>query len=246
MQQLEWLKPTWSLPAQVQAVSSTRLGGISQAPYAGFNLGDHVADDAQHVQANRAHLVTTLGLPAEPLWLQQVHSQVVIEADAWQPGIQADGCIARSPGQVCLVMTADCLPILLADTAGTLVAAVHAGWRGLCHGIIEQAITQMACSGELVAWIGPAIGAQHFEVDASVRSAFIHTDGLETVRVAFQPNRPGHWLADLVYLAKCRLHCMGVKAVFGGDWCTYAEQRRFYSYRREGQTGRMASLIWLQ
>ena len=246
MPQTEWLQPEWPRPVTVKAHSSTRLGGVSQAPYTGFNLGDHVEDNAAHVQANREQLMTDLALPGSPLWLQQVHSRVIVEANDWHAGVQADGCIARAPGQVCLVMTADCLPVLLANQAGTVVAAVHAGWRGLCDGILEQAVTQMACSDEITAWIGPAIGAGHFEVGDEVRSAFLQAQPSDSITSAFKPSRPGHWLTDLIHIAKYRLYCAGVRNIFGGHWCTYTDEQRFYSYRREGQTGRMASLIWLE
>ena len=239
-----FLWPDWPAPAQVHAVCTTRAGGVSQVPYASLNLGDHVGDAASAVAENRARLRNVLKLPAEPCWLQQVHGHCAVDAAAQTQFCQADAAYTDQPGVVCAVLTADCLPLLLCDRAGTRVAAVHAGWRGLAGGVIECALESFAASGsELMAWLGPAIGPQAFEVGDEVRAEFVAHDA--AAAVAFQPARAGHWYADLYTLARQRLAARAVSAVYGGDFCTYTDAARFYSYRRDGRTGRMASLIWL-
>ncbi len=242
---LDWIVPDWPAPPPVRAYTSTRLGGHSGGPYAGFNLGDHVGDDPAAVAANRRLLADELGLPAQPRWLRQVHGCAVLDAGAQGGECTADAVSAGSPGQVCAVLTADCLPVLLCDRAGTRVAAVHAGWRGLAAGVIEAAVERLGRPGsELLAWLGPAIGPGAFEVGPEVRAAFLQGD--PAAADAFVPTRPGHWLADIYRLSRLRLGALGVGLVSGGDYCTVSDPERFYSYRRDGVTGRMASLIWLE
>lgn len=237
---MDLILPDWPAPPNVHACASTRDGGVSLGPYASLNLGDHVGDDPAAVAENRARLRRALALPTEPLWLTQVHGIAVAEGQ----GGCADASVAFGPGTVCAVMTADCLPLLLCDRTGTRVAAVHAGWRGLLAGVIEAAVARLDVSGpELLAWLGPAIGPDAFEVGEEVRTAFVAED--VAAAAAFKPSPGGRWLADLYALARLRLARCGVSAVYGGDLCTYSDAARFYSFRRDGVTGRMASLIWL-
>lgn len=236
------LCPDWPAPANVRAVQTLRSGGCSPLPWDSFNLGDHVGDDPGRVAANRATLRALL--PAEPLWLTQVHGISVVDAGAASPAREADAAFARQPGKVCAVMTADCLPVLFCDRAGTIVAAAHAGWRGLASGVLEATVRAMAVRpGELLAWLGPAIGPQAFEVGDEVRAAFLAHDP-EAAR-AFVPHGVGKCLADIYLLARQRLQAAGVGSISGGDYCTVSDTDRFFSYRRDGVTGRQASLIWL-
>jgi len=236
------LVPAWPAPANVRTLQTLRSGGCSPAPWDSFNLGDHVGDDPRHVAANRAALRVLL--PGEPLWLTQVHGVAVIDAGSSPNSREADAAFARLPGRVCAVMTADCLPVLFCDRAGSVVAAAHAGWRGLVAGILEATISRMGVpSGELLAWLGPAIGPQRFEVGDEVRAAFLTHDA--AAESAFLPQQPGKWLADIYQLARQRLLAAGVGSISGGDCCTVSDASRFFSYRRNGVTGRMASLIWL-
>ena len=233
--------PDWPAPARVKSLMTTRAGGVSQAPWASLNLGDHVGDDPAHVAANRARLRQSL--PADPGWLRQVHSARVVELGR-DANLEADAAVARQPGQVCAVLTADCLPVLFCDRAGSVVAAAHAGWRGLADGVLEATVAAMQVAPEgILAWMGAAIGPQAFEVGDDVREAFVarHPEAA----AAFAPHAPGKWLADLYRLARVRLDHAGVHAIYGGGRCTYQEADSFYSYRRDGVTGRMASLIWL-
>lgn len=237
---MDMILPDWPAPPGVHACATTRDGGVSLGPYASLNLGDHVGDDPVAVAENRARLCRELALPAEPLWLTQVHGVTVTEGQ----GGCADASVAFGPGTICTVMTADCLPLLLCDRAGMRVAAVHAGWRGLLAGVIEAAVTRLGVPGtELLVWLGPAIGPDAFEVGEEVRAAFVAQD--ETAAAVFTPSPAGRWLADIYALARQRLARCGVTAVYGGELCTYSDAQRFYSYRRDGVTGRMASLIWL-
>ena len=236
------IHPDWPAPAGVRAVSSTRLGGFSQAPWGGLNLGGHVGDEPSAVAANRRQLFQMIGLPESACWLQQVHGARVVPAS--RQGCEADASITGQPGEVCAVMTADCLPLLLCDLQGTRVAAVHAGWRGLAAGVIENTLDGFACPArDILAWMGPAIGPSAFEVGAEVRQVFIEQD--EQASQAFKPGLGDRWLADIYLLARLKLRRKGTWRIFGGDYCTYSDPGRFFSYRRDGQTGRMASLIWL-
>ena len=238
-----WIVPDWPTPPTVRSLITTREGGLSCGVFASFNLGAHVGDDAAAVAANRARLLAKVGAP--PRWLNQVHGTRVVDATsaAGEPP-DADAAFAREPGAACVVMTADCLPVLFCDAAGSVVAAAHAGWRGLLAGVLERTIAAMQVPhADLMAYLGPAIGPQAFEVGDEVRAAFVESDA--HAAAAFTPGAPGKWLGDLYRLAQQRLEATGVARVFGGEYCTYGEADRFFSYRRDGQTGRMASLIWL-
>lgn len=237
----DWLIPDWPAPAQVRACITTRAGGISQSPFEGFNLGDHVGDDPQAVAQNRDFLAKTLG--CTPAWLSQVHSTEVVKADPTHV-LTADACWTDQPHQACSVLTADCLPVLLCDRAGSKVAAAHAGWRGLAAGVLEHTVQALAVAPqELLVWLGPAIGPEVFEVGPEVREVFVSAHA--QAETAFKPSpNAGRYLADLYQLARIRLATLGITAVYGGGFCTYQEAR-FYSYRRQANTGRFASLIWL-
>lgn len=245
--QLDLIRPDWPAPPAVRAFATTRTGGCSRGPYASLNLGDHVADGRAPVQSNRARLRAALELPAEPLWLQQVHGIEVVKAGAAGQRPVADAAWSDAPGQVCVVLTADCLPVLFCDRAGTRVAAAHAGWRGLAAGVLEASVAALLASGvsagDLLAWLGPAIGPLAYEVGDEVRSAFLAAD--PQAEAAFRTGRPGHWWLDLYAAARARLARAGVTAVWGGNYCTWSDPQRFYSHRRSGRTGRQASLIWL-
>jgi YfiH family protein len=231
----------WPAPPHVKSLMTSREGGVSGAPWSSFNLGDHVGDDSTHVAANRARLRQQL--PSEPGWLKQVHSAKVVETGAGVP--EADASYTRQSGTVSVVLTADCLPVLFCDRAGSVVAAAHAGWRGLADGVLEATVTAMqAPPGEILAWMGAAIGPQAFEVGDEVRQAFVAQH--PAAAAAFIRHAPGKWLADIYRLARIRLEHAGVTAVYGGGRCTFNEAERFFSYRRDGVTGRMASLIWLE
>lgn len=241
----EWLQADWPAPAHVRTASTLRTGGVSAVPFDSLNLGAHVGDAPESVRANRQRLAQALQLPNAPCWLNQVHGTRVVEAGTWLTPPQADACIARSASQVCVVMTADCLPVLICSRDGDRVAAAHAGWRGLAGGILESTVSSLGLPGsQLMAWLGPAIGPQVFEVGDEVRIAFMAKEA--AAAQAFKPSyRAGHWLADLYLLARQELTRLGVQAVYGGGLCTYSDESRFFSYRRESRTGRMASLIWL-
>ena len=240
--------PDWPAPATVKTLQTTRTGGVSVSPYDSFNLGSHVGDNPLAVSRNRMLLAPLL--PSEPVWLNQVHGLTVV--DVAQAGClpEADASVSAHPGAVCVVMTADCLPILLCDERGTVVGAAHAGWRSLCDGVIEATVNAMKVPAPtLMAWLGPAIGASRFEVGDEVRAAFIAQQ--PQAAAAFVPSMSGvpgvsgKWLADLYLLAQQRLNALGVTRVYGGGMCTYREPERFYSYRRDGVTGRMGTFIWL-
>lgn len=237
--------PEWNVPSNVRALVTTRYGGASGGVYAGLNLGDHVGDDPALVAQNRAALRSML--PTEPVWLTQVHGVVVADADAVSGPVEADASVTRRPGTVCAVLTADCLPLLLCDDAGTVVAAAHAGWRGLAAGVIERTVRAMAVNpASIIAYLGPAIGPAAFEVGDEVRQTFIAAD--PAAQQAFtQHSALGaeKWLADIYLLATQQLNRLGVERIHGGGYCTHGDAQRFYSYRRDGATGRMASLIWL-
>lgn len=240
---LRWLSADWPAPPTVRALTTLRAGGASIGPYASLNLGDHVGDRPAAVAANRARLRDRLALPAEPLWLRQVHGNAVVEHGRVRAGTEADGAVALAPGRVCAVLTADCLPVLLCDRAGTRVAALHAGWRGLVAGILEAGVARLgAPGGELLAWLGPAIGPQAFEVGPEVVEAFAGPD--PGAVAGFRPGGGDRWLADIFWLARRRLERLGA-SVSGGGRCTVENQADYFSYRRDRICGRMASLIWL-
>lgn len=239
----EFLVPDWPAPKNVRACTSTRVGGVSDPPYDSFNLAGHVGDDEDRVRLNRQRLYQELSLPAEPLWLDQVHGTRVIQHNSGEGPGEADASVSRQAGQVCAVMTADCLPVLFCDSNGSTVAAAHAGWRGLLAGVLEATVDAMECDhNQLMVWLGPAIGPQHFEVGEEVYSAFVAD--MPVSKQAFTANRAGHYMADIYQLARLRLQRKAVTQIYGGDRCSYREQDHFYSYRRDGQTGRMVSLIW--
>jgi len=243
---IEFVEPDWQVPGHVRALTSTRAGGTSTGEFSSLNLGDHVGDDPVRVAANRARLREQLRLPAEPSWLVQVHGCDVVAAGRVSGSPCAgDAAVASLPGEVCAVLTADCLPVLCCDDAGRVVAAAHAGWRGLLEGILEATVRHMQCPPEGInAWLGPAIGPTAFEVGDDVREAFCARSA--RAEEAFVAGEGGRWLADLYCLARQRLAAAGVHRISGGDHCTFSDHERFFSYRRDGRTGRMASLIWLQ
>lgn len=236
-----WIEPDWPAPAGVHAVSTLRLGGVSQGNYSSLNLGAHVGDDPAAVRENRRRLVTLLKLPKEPAWLRQVHGNRVVAVGVESQEAEADASFTQEPGVVCAVLTADCLPILLCTGDGNRVAAVHVGWRGLAGGVIEAAVNRLE-TDNVLAWLGPAIGPEAFQVGDEVRRMLLGLD--EASESAFRPSTGGRWWADLYQLARLRLARLGVDRVFGGHWCTYGEPARFFSHRRDGLTGRMATLIW--
>jgi YfiH family protein len=241
----KFLTVNWPAPKHIKALTSTRNGGHSIAPYESLNLGDHVGDDPDCVAANRQRLIETALLPNEPLWLKQTHSTDVIHSSQWRHDIEADAIVSDSINNVCAVMTADCLPLLITNTLGTQVAAIHAGWRGLQAGIIENTLAKFATPlSEILVWLGPAIGSQAFEVGPEVKAAFLAVD--PAAEVAFTPTHTDRYLADIYLLARQRLNAQGVTAIYGGDYCTFNETQRFFSYRRDGVTGRMATLIWIE
>lgn len=235
--------PEWPAPANVKALQTTRLGGVSGAPYDSFNLGLHVGDDPVRVNRNRQSLAQFM--PSEPVWMEQVHGIEVANADAAACRVVADASVAKQRGSVCVVMTADCLPVLLCDEDGTVVAAAHAGWKGLAAGVIEATVKEMGVAPQkLLAWLGPAIGPHAFEVGEDVRAAFMAHDA--QAAAAFVPlAAAGKYRADIVRLARQRLDALGVSRIYGGTFCTYHQQDKFYSYRRDGVTGRMGTFIWM-
>jgi len=244
MTDLRFIEPDWPAPKTVRAVATTRVGGVSVGPYASLNLGAHVGDDAHAVSENRLRVRTALGLPHDPLWLNQVHGAAVVEAVPHATSPMADAAFSRSRGPVCAVQTADCLPALFCDRDGTCVAAAHAGWRGLAAGVLSSALNAMRVAPDRVlAWLGPAIEQEAFEVGPEVREQFIARSADN--RDAFKANERGRWQADLYDLARRELARLGVTQVFGGGFRCYADRDRFYSYRRDGKTGRMATMIWM-
>jgi polyphenol oxidase len=242
-----WLLPDWPAPPGVHALSTRRAGGVSRGEFASFNLARHVGDDPAAVQANREQLRVRAGLPAEPLWLEQGHGTGVVEhagqVVAGPP--RADAAVAFEPGRVCVVMTADCLPVVFADLAGTRVGVAHAGWRGLAAGVLEATVDALRIApGRLMAWLGPAIAQPAFEVGPEGRGAFVARNPEH--ELAFRANDSGRFQADLYLLARQALVRAGVRDIYGGDRCTAAEPDDFFSFRRDGgRTGRMATLAWL-
>jgi len=244
-QSLSWLTPEWPAPDGVRAAFTLRSGGVSRAPFDSLNLGAHVGDDPEAVAENRRRVREALRLPAEPDWIEQVHGTAVLDpdADGAAPAAPADAIIARAAGRVAVIQVADCLPVLFAATDRPVVACAHAGWRGLAAGVLEATVRRLGVAPpSLLAWLGPCIGAEHFEVGEEVRAVFRRE--APGAAAAFTGNARGRWQCDLVALARARLARLGVTRVFGGAWCTYADPGRFFSYRRDGQCGRMAALIW--
>jgi polyphenol oxidase len=236
--------PEWPAPPNVRAATTLRSGGVSQGSFASLNLGAHVGDDPEAVATNRRRIRQALALPAEPLWLNQVHGTTVVGATPSATPPTADASISDIPGEVSAVLTADCLPVLICDRAGTRVAAAHAGWRGLAAGVLRTTVEALSIPGfRLMAWLGPAIEQEAFEVGPEVRDKFMRLDRAHAQ--SFVENDGGRWQADLYGLARLELERVGITAVYGGGFRCYAEAERFFSYRRENKTGRMASLIWL-
>lgn len=241
---LTTIKPDWPAPPTIHAFTTTRLGGFSSMPYASLNLATHVGDDIQAVTKNRQLLQTSLQLPHQPYWLNQTHSTIAVAANTHNDTPSADASFTQQAGIVCAVLTADCLPLLVCDKAGTTVAAIHAGWRGLADGVIEATIAQLPVKpADLLVWLGPAIGPTAFEVRQDVRAAFIKHQ--PDAAQAFVPQTAETWLGNMYLLAQQRLHALGITAIYGGNHCTYRESNMFYSFRRDGHTGRMANIIWI-
>ena len=271
---LQVITPDWPAPPGVRSAFTLRTGGVSVAPYDSLNLGAGIGDSPQAVAENRRRVREKLGLPSEPVWLQQVHGVEVVElgatvapgagghsAEAYgaevrggpKPGAAilgvdspiGDASVARGAGQVCAIRVADCMPVLFAARDGSAVAAAHAGWRGLVGGVLEATVRRLRLpASQLIAWMGPAIGPAHFEVGDEVRAAFMATD-LDAAP-AFVANARGRWQCDLYALARRRLTAIGISGIYGSGWCTFAESERFFSYRRSSQCGRMAALIWVE
>jgi purine-nucleoside/S-methyl-5'-thioadenosine phosphorylase / adenosine deaminase len=245
------IEPDWPAPAGVVALSTTRHGGCSTGIYEGLNTGDHVGDEAGAVTANRGMLIAELTPGTRVMWLSQVHGNRVVQAQPAVVDARADASWTRDTSLACAILTADCLPVLFCDRAGTVVAAAHAGWRGLCNGVLEATVASMGVeAGEVLAWLGPAIGKAAFEVGPEVRSSFLAVAGSTSaaaIEACFTPHpgNPGRYLASLCLLARQRLSAVGIKAVYGTEHCTFSDSENFYSYRRDGQTGRMTSLIYL-
>jgi polyphenol oxidase len=242
------ITPEWAAPGRVRAAFTLRRGGVSRAPFDTLNVGSALGDEPEAVAENRKRIRATLALPADPLWLDQVHgTDVVTDRDLYagrtlEP--RADATVTGVAGRVCAIRVADCLPVLFAARDGSAVAAAHAGWRGLASGVLEATVRALdTAPSELLVWLGPSIGPRHFEVGADVRTAFLTGD--PGAAVAFEQNERGRWQCDLPALARRRLAALGIHAIDGGVWCTHADRERFFSYRRDGRCGRMAALIWL-
>lgn len=241
-----WLWADWPALPRVRALCTLRQGGVSLAPFDSFNFGQRVGDEPQALRTNLQRLAAAVQLPAEPQWLEQVHGCAVADLDS--PGSrQADAAVTRTPGRVCAIQTADCLPVLLAATDASAVAAAHAGWRGLAAGVLGRSVEALRAAATpgvgLQAWLGPAIGPDCFEVGDEVRAAFCDVDA--SAAAAFVANARGRWQADLYALARRALAAAGVTQVSGGGWCTFTQASQFYSYRRAARTGRMVSLVWI-
>jgi polyphenol oxidase len=242
-----WLVPDWPAPARVHAVCTTRAGGISHGPHESLNLGDHVGDVPEAVAENRTAFAAAIG--ARPVFLQQVHGRHAMALDARTPdGAEADGCFTREPGTACTIMVADCLPVLFASEDGSIVAAAHAGWRGLAGGVLESVVEAMRVEPQtLLVWLGPCIGPTTFEVGGEVKAAFeAHDAGAASM---FRPHADGKWLANLPGLARRRLHALGITRIYGNDgrreWCTVSNPSIFFSHRRDRISGRFGASIWL-
>lgn len=251
---MSFIYPQWPAPKSIKTLVSTRVGGVSQRPFDTFNLGDHVGDQVNDVLQNRS--IFSKALPTEPFWLSQTHSTIVSSPQSRQSSLEtpihADASVSNIPNEVLVIMTADCLPVLFTNSSGTVIGAAHAGWRGLCAGVLENTIAELLHMSDnknpadLLVWLGPAIGPEAFEVGEDVMTAFVDS-GLTIARGAFKaiPNRPGKFLADIYQLARGRLEACGIQAISGGQYCTVRDRELFFSYRRDGQTGRFASAIWI-
>ena len=236
-----WLQPDWPVPANVHAATTLRTGGVSQGEFASLNPATHVGDDPDEVSQNRQNIKTMLDLPSEPVWLNQTHSNRVIKAEITGTLPQADASYTDQSGVVCVVMTADCLPLLVCSADGAEIAAIHAGWRGLLEGVIDNTIAVLQ-SRDLLVWLGPAIGPERFEAGDEVRAAYVAKSA--EYASAFKQQNEDKWLADIYQLARINLAYLGVDKIYGGGLCTVTDHERFYSFRRDKVTGRMATLIW--
>jgi len=244
MNDIEVIEPGWSVHPRVRAAFTLRYGGVSVGPFASLNLGAHVGDAPRAVAENRLRMRQRLHLPAEPTWLQQIHGTAVVNLDEGGVPGAADAALTRQSGRVCVIQVADCLPVLFAAMDGSAIAAAHAGWRGLAAGVLESTVRSLGMRAEqLCAWIGPGIGPRHFEVGAEVRAAFLAGD--LAAEASFEANERGRWQCHLSALARRRLSALGIREISGAEHCTYADPERFFSYRRDGQCGRMAALVWL-
>jgi YfiH family protein len=242
---MTFITPNWPAASKIKAFSTTRQNGFSLAPFDSFNLAEHVDDKVENVKRNRIKLQTILQLPAEPFWLSQIHSTKVVEAKCDSSYPIADASYTSTTNTICAVLTADCLPLLICDKKASCVAAVHAGWKGLANGIIEETLKTLNIPGEeLLVWLGPAIGPDTFEVGEDVLQKFMEYDS--HAKKAFRALPNNKWLANIYELAKQRLLNFGVTEIYGGEFCTFTQKDKFFSYRRDKQTGRMASLIWIE
>jgi hypothetical protein len=242
---LEVIQPDWAAPPNIRALSTLRQGGVSSGPYGSLNLGNSSGDNLEHIERNRQILAEETSMPVRPAWLNQVHGTVCVDASITADPVAADASYCSSVGSVCAILTADCLPVLLCNRAGTEIAAAHAGWRGLRAGVLESTLNWFGVQRtDIIAWLGPCIGAQRYEIGPEVYDAFMGNSEADAQH--FESNRPGHWLANLAGLASARLRRAGVSQISGGDWCTASDAQRFFSYRRDGTTGRMATCIWMQ
>ncbi len=237
--------PDWPAPNNIKAFTTTRLNGVSPAPFQSFNLAHHVGDALENVLHNRTTLKKNLQLPSDPVWLNQVHSNRINHLDINDNLETADGAYTTQKNKICVILTGDCLPILLCDKTGTEIAAVHGGWRGLVSGVIESALAYFNNSpDQIYAWLGPAIGPKVYEVGDDVRDQFVAVD--KNAQLAFESIKESKWLANIYLLAQQRLQKCGVNEIFGGNFCTYTDKEKFFSHRRDKETGRMANLIWIQ
>jgi YfiH family protein len=239
-----WIKADWPVPENIHAGTSTRVGGISRTPYDELNLALHVGDTPENVITNRQYLTKYLNLPSKPVWLEQTHSSNIISIDASCEHVIADGSYTTVQNKVCAIMTADCVPILFCDANGTKIAAIHAGWKGIYGGIIEKTINGFSNPESLFVWIGPCISAQYYEVGKDVYQKFIHYS--TSLKIAFKQTSECHWYCDLVNIVKIILENSRVASIYECGLCTYANDSLFYSYRRDGNTGRTATLIWME
>ena len=244
---MQAINPNWNVPKNIHAFTTTRAGGVSSTPYFSFNLGDHVGDNKSAVKTNRTLLVEKFGLPQTPIFLTQTHSTRVIQLPYSGKNLEADAVYTNVPHQVCAVMTADCLPVLFTTASGNEVAAAHAGWRGLCNGVLEETVKYFQAKPEdIIAWFGPAISPTAFQVGIDVVKQFVAVD--EKAKLAFQPDaiEESKYLGNLYQIATQRLNNLGIRQIYGGNHCTFNEKELFFSYRRDNQTGRMASVIWFE
>ncbi len=247
MTDIRIIQPSWNIPKHIQAFTTLRQGGESLFPFDSFNLGDHVGDDPIAVANNRKRLVISQNLPNPPLYLTQTHSTRVITLPYFGENIEADAVYTNQTNQICLVMTADCLPVLFCNKDGSEVAAAHAGWRGLCDGILEETVKKFRCSdSEINVWLAPAISQKAFQVGKEVVEQFCNVDPDAIQAFKNDPNEKDKYYADLYYLATQRLNKLGITKISGGNHCTYTEKNKFFSYRRDGKTGRIATLIWIK